>query len=104
MGLKYPEFKKNQVTNFDIILSKTPSWHVSNYFARNNFTFINRYMYIMYPANTKHLGINIRTKINEEYEYLAVNEKLKYIDNVYHVSLLPWPQIHIYYIFEHSKN
>ena len=97
LGMKYPKFEKNNVIQFDFILSKTPSWQVANFFASHNCNLINKYMYILYPPNTKHLSIDIRLNFNNEYEYLAINEKLRYIDKVYHLSL--WPlSLNIYLI------
>ena len=99
LGLKYPKFEKNKEIKFDIILSKTPSWHVANFFARNNL-WINRYMYVIYPEKSKHISIDVREKNNNEYEYLAINEKLTYLDKVYHITL--WPlSLSIYYVFKY---
>lgn len=100
LGMKYPKFEKNKETNFNFILSKTPSWYVANFFARTcSYSLINKYMYILYPKNSKHLSIDVRSEKTEEYEYLAINEKLRYIDNVYHITL--WPlSFNIYYIFK----
>lgn len=97
--MKYPKFEKNKTINFDFILSKTPSWHVANFFARAT-GWINRYMYVIYPPNTKHLSIDVRLKNNNEYEYLAMNEKLTYKDKIFHITLLPF-SINIYYVFEY---
>lgn len=99
--LSYPKFKKDRIIDFNYCLSKTPSYHVAAFFAQQSNKFIQRYMYVKYPAGTKHLCPDIRRQFYDEYEYLSVNEKLKFVDTVYQISLLPWPSISIYYIFHY---
>ena len=78
--LTYPKFVKDQIITFNFCLSKTPCYHVAAFFAKATCWFswfIQRYMYVRYPAGTKHLSPDIRLGFNDEYEYLSVNEKLK---------------------------
>lgn len=99
--LTYPKFIKDQIINFNFCLSKTPSYHVAAFFAKASNVFIQRYMYVRYPAETKHLCPDVRTASNDEYEYLSVNEKLKFVDTVYQISLFPLPSLSIYYVFHY---
>lgn len=100
--LTYPKFIKDQIINFNFCLSKTPSYHVAAFFAKASNRFIQRFMYVRYPINTKHLCPDVRQEINDEYEYLSVNEKLKFVDTVYQISLWPWPFLSIYYVFHYA--
>lgn len=88
--LTYPKFVKNQIITFNFCLSKTPSYHVAAFFAKQSNPFIQKYLYVKYPKNTKHLCPNFRKEFDDEYEYLAVNEQLQFIDTVYQFSLLPY--------------
>ena len=97
--LTYPKFIKDRIIHFNYCLSKTPSYHVAAFFSQQTSKFIQRFMYVKYPAGTKHLCPDIRRQFNDEYEYLSVNEKLKFVDTVYQITLLPWPCISIYYVF-----
>ena len=99
--LSYPKFVKDQIINFNFCLSKTPSYHVAAFFAKGSNMFIQRYMYVRYPSETKHLCPDIRKEVNDEYEYLSANEKLKFVDTVYQISLWPWPCLSIYYVFHY---
>ncbi len=99
--LSYPKFIKDKIITFNFCLSKTPCYHVAAFFAKTRNPFVQRYMYVKYPAGTKHLSPDVRMGFNDEYEYLSVNEKLKFIDTVYQISLLPWPSISIYYVFQY---
>ncbi len=97
--LTYPKFIKDQIIHFNFCLSKTPSYHVAAHFAKTRNPFWQQYMYVRYPTGTKHLCPDIRFDFNDEYEYLAVNEKLKFVDTVYQISFLPWPCLSVYYVF-----
>jgi hypothetical protein len=99
--LTYPKFIKDRIIHFNYCLSKTPSYHVAAFFAQQTSKFIQRFMYVKYPAGTKHLCPDIRRHFNDEFEYLSVNEKLKFTDTVYQITLLPWPCISIYYVFNY---
>ncbi len=99
--LTYPKFIKDQVITFNFCLSKTPSYHVAAFFAKATNWFLHRYMYVRYPAETKHLSPDIRYGFNDEYEYMGINEKLKFVDTVYQISLLPFPCLSIYYVFHY---
>jgi len=99
--LSYPKFIKDQVISFNFCLSKTPSYHVAAFFAKGTNRFIQRYMYVRYPAETKHLSPDVRKEFNDEYEYLSVNEQLKFVGTVYQISLWPLPSLSIYYVFHY---
>jgi hypothetical protein len=97
--LTYPNFIKDTIIDFNYCLSKTPSYHVASFFAQQSNKHFQRYMYVKYPAGTKHLCPDFRREFYDEYEYLSVNEKLKFVDTVYQISLWPWPSISIFYVF-----
>ncbi len=73
-------FKIGDIINNKGFLSKTPSFDVACRFALTQDTSNPKFFIVNYPANTKHINLDIRPH-NEEYEYLSnSNEFFKIID------------------------
>jgi hypothetical protein len=88
--------------HFPFFLSKTPSWQVAAFFARQSGNrFYQKFMVCRYPsAGSRHICLDMRTNFNDEYEYLAYGETFKLVEKVYHFGLLPCPSLRVYYVLE----
>ena len=69
--------------NIPGFLSKTPSFHVAGLFAHGVSYFNRKYLIVEYPIGSKHIGLEIRPKHTEEYEYLTrSNENLLLVKKI----------------------
>ncbi len=95
--LLYPNFKPGNMYSFNYCLSKSPSC----YFVKSSYFYglLHQYMYIRYPVGTRHLCSDVRTKESDSYDYLAINEILKNIGKVFHITFFPF-SIKVYYVFD----
>lgn len=105
LNLNYGEnhWKIGSVYNFPFFLSKTLSWKVATFFAAMSCSnFYQKYMLCKYlKPESRHICLDVRRPHNDEYEFLSCDEKFKYVEKIYHIGLLPWPTLRVYYVMEY---
>jgi hypothetical protein len=109
--LKYNESKWliGSVCKFPFFLSKTLSWKVASFFAKQSGNrYYQKYLVCRYKnSGSKHICLDSRVPYNDEYEYLSFNESFRFIEKVYQMGFTFWlkfipiPTIRVYYIMEY---
>ena len=95
-------WKVGQIIEFPWALSKTPVWRIAYKFAESyefGSWFLQKFMFVRYPPGSKHICLNTRPPETDEYEHLAIGERLTLKDVVYEFQPFP-PQIRKYYVFD----
>jgi len=95
-------WKVGQTIDFPWALSKTPVWTVAHKFARSYgfwSWFMQKFMLVRYSPGSKHICLNVRPPETDEYEHLAIGERLTLKEIVYELQPFP-PQIRKYYVFD----
>lgn len=78
---KEHNLKINNTFYFPGILSKTSKFSIAKKFAITQNFLQPKYFIIFYPANSKHIGLDIKLKHNDEFEYIGKqNEQFKIIN------------------------
>jgi hypothetical protein len=64
-------FKIGSIISFPGILSKTTYFPIAQQFANTQNYYRPKYFIIFYPKKSKHIGLDIKTNIYDEYEYIG---------------------------------
>ena len=91
-------FEVDKIFTFQGILSKSSYFEISRQFAQSENYFQPKYIIVLYPKGSKHIGINIKPIKYDEYEYISKSGeclKLIRICKVFYGL-----QQQIFYIFE----
>lgn len=91
--------------HFPFFLSKTMSWKVATFFAATyDSKYYQSYLLCRYDEpGSKHVCLDIKTADSDEYEFLSGFETFKLVEKIYHLSLLPYPVIRVYYVMDYVK-
>ena len=92
------KFQINQIFNFPGILSKTSKFDIARGFANSQNIFQPKFLVVLYPPGSKHIGLDIKQPKYDEYEYIGKsgeNFKLIKICKVFNGL-----QIQVFYICE----
>ena len=104
-------WKINESIKFNFPLSKTPSHEIASTFA-SDYGYINhkilgrhfqKFLFVKYPNNTKHICLDVRMPYNDEYEYLSIDETLELQSITYMLDMFiifPY-RLRKYYIFQY---